>query len=95
MKRKSAWLSFAACALVSAHPVKAAVAEKAAAVPASIQLLGITDFSKVQTVAVEGGVGFFDSATGTMYTYDSSLTQCVSIKKLKNLGQPAETIHHT
>jgi hypothetical protein len=27
-----------------------------------------------------------------LYIYDASLTKCVTIKKLKALGEPAETI---
>ncbi len=92
MKRRSAWLTFAACALISAHPAKA-VAEKAApALPGNLQLQGVTDFSKVQTVAVGEGIGFFDSLSGTLYIYDSSLSKCVSVKKIKTLGAPAETL---
>ena len=93
MKRKSAWLSFAACALMAAQPVKAAD-EKSAAVPGKVEALAPADFSKVQMVTFNNnnGVGFFDRSTGMLYIYDASLTKCVTIKKLKSLGEPAETI---
>ena len=93
MKRKSAFLTFAACALMAAHaPAKAAAEKSAPTLPASLKLPGVADFSTVQTVAVGEGVGFFDTRTGTMYVYDPSLTQCIAIKKLKSLGAPAEIV---
>ncbi len=95
MKRRSAFLTFAACALMAAHtPAKAAAEQKPApALPGNLQSQDVTDFSKVQTVAVGEGVGFFDAKTGTMYVYDSSLSRCIAIKKLQTLGAPAQTIH--
>lgn len=92
MKRRSAFLTFAACALMAAHPAKAAGGKSAPASRESLQLRGVTDFSKVQIVAMGGGIGFFDSKTGTMYIYDPSLTRCVAIKKLNTLGEPAQDI---
>ncbi|MGB8354317.1 MAG: hypothetical protein WCD79_10545, partial [Chthoniobacteraceae bacterium] len=84
---------FAACALMAAQPVKAAE-EKSATTPGKVEALAPADFLKVQMVTFNNnnGVGFFDRATGMLYIYDASLTKCVTIKKLKSLGEPAETI---
>jgi hypothetical protein len=93
MKRKSAWLSFAACALISAHPAKAAASSKLS-VAETPKIQQTVDFSKVQMVTLDDGksVAFFDNATGMMYVYDPALTKCIAIKKLNTLGAPAETI---
>jgi hypothetical protein len=93
MKRKSAWLSFAACALMATHPVKAASEKTTAATPMP-KALATADFSRVEVMSLEGGnrIGFFDRGTGTLYIYNPTLTKCVGIKKLKDLGEPAESI---
>ena len=92
MKRKSVWLSFAACALMSAHPAKAAAVKLPAAETPKIQQT--VDFSKVQMATLNEGksVAFFDNATGIMYIYDPALTRCIAIKKLNTLGEPAQDI---
>ena len=92
MKRKSAWLSFAACALMAAHPAKAAQ-EKTAPV-AKAPAPQPADFSNVQviTFADNNSIGFFDRITGILYVYDSSLTKCVTVKKLVALGESAKVI---
>jgi hypothetical protein len=93
MKRKSAFLSFTACALMAAsHPVKAAVAKSPA--PPVAKTAEQADFSKVEVVPLQGGaqVALFDRATGTFYIYDSSLTKCVGIRKLNTLGETAVSI---
>jgi hypothetical protein len=92
MKRRSAWLSFAACALISAHPAKAAAAKSPVAETSKVQ--PAVDFSKVQMITLNDGknVAFFDNATGMMYVYDPALTKCVAIKKLNTLGEPAQEI---
>ena len=94
MKRRSVWLSFAACALISAHPARAAAAKSTVAETPRVQ--PAVDFSKVQMVTLNDGksVAFFDNATGMMYVYDPALTKCVAIKKLNTLGEPAQEITH-
>ena len=94
MKRRSAFLTFAACALISAHPVKAVAAKLPVAETPRVQ--PAVDFSKVQMVTLNDGksVAFFDNATGMMYVYDPALTQCIAIKKLNTLGEPAQEITH-
>ena len=94
MKRRSAFLTFAACALISAHPAKAAAVKSPVAETPRVQ--PAVDFSKVQMVTLNDGksVAFFDNATGMMYVYDPALTQCIAIKKLNTLGEPAQEITH-
>ena len=77
---------------MAAQPAKAAD-EKSETI-SKVQALSPADFSKVQVVVYpnNGGIGFFDRGTGTLYIYDVSLNKCVTIKKLKALGEPAETI---
>lgn len=91
MKRKSAWLSFAACALMAAHPAKAASEKTVGAVSAGAHPI---DFSKVEVMTLKdsNGIGFFDRRTGRLYIYDSSLSKCITIKQLNTLGEPARTI---
>lgn len=96
MKRRSAFLTFAACALMAAQPAKAADEKpaqeqpKAAVAPA----LPATNFFDVQVVTFNdnNNVGFFNRRNGTLYIYDSSLAKCIAIKKFTTLGAPAETI---
>jgi ABC-type amino acid transport substrate-binding protein len=92
MKRRSAFLTFAACALMSAHPAKAAAVKSPAAESPKIQQA--VDFSKVRMVTLNEGksVAFFDNATGMIYIYDPALTKCIAIKKLNTLGEPAQDI---
>ncbi|MGB8355393.1 MAG: hypothetical protein WCD79_15960, partial [Chthoniobacteraceae bacterium] len=84
MKRKSAWLSFAACALMAAQLVKAAD-EKPSAPQQSTVIAPVSDFSQVQMIVLDSynGIGFFDRKTGTLYVYDYSLSKLILAKKLK------------
>ena len=87
MKRKSAWLSFTACALTAASvltPLRAEPPTGTAAKP---------DFSNVQVVAFsDGNVGFFEKSTGTLYIYDSRLSACLSVRKITQLGENMEIL---
>ena len=47
------------------------------------------DWSRLQIVAYpNGGTGFFDPDSGTLYVYDSELRQCYLVRQLINLGDP-------
>ena len=87
MKRKSAWLSFAACALTATAPCRAAEEQRAKS-PV------LPDFSGVQMVACENGLtGFFEQQTGKLYVYDSALEQCVAIRQIAALGAPLQALN--
>ena len=36
-----------------------------------------------------GGTGFFDPVTSTIYVYDSELKKCYMVKRIHQLGAPA------
>ncbi len=76
MKRKSAWLSFAACALTAAAPCPSVHASRPAANHAGIQVIAYPD----------GQTGFFEKETGTLYVYDASLRNCVAVRRISKLG---------
>ena len=76
MKRRSAWLSFAACALTAAAPCRAGQAPRPAANLAGVQVIAYPD----------GQTGFFEKETGTLYVYDASLTNCVAVRRISKLG---------
>ena len=47
------------------------------------------DWSRLKVVSYpNGGTGFFDPDTGTIYVYDSGLARCYLIRKIGNLGAP-------
>lgn len=47
------------------------------------------DWSRLKVVAYpNGGTGFFDPDTATIYVYDSDLARCYLIRKMGTLGQP-------
>ena len=47
------------------------------------------DWSRLKVVSYpNGGTGFFDPDTGTIYVYDSSLARCYLVRKIGNLGAP-------
>jgi hypothetical protein len=47
------------------------------------------DWSRLQVVSYpNGGTGFFNPDTGTIYVYDSDLNRCYLIRKINNLGSP-------
>jgi hypothetical protein len=47
------------------------------------------DWSRLKVVSYpNGGTGFFDPDTGTIYVYDSDLVRCYLIRKIGNLGAP-------
>lgn len=47
------------------------------------------DWSRLKVVSYpNGGTGFFDPDTGTIYVYNSDLTRCYLVRKLGTLGQP-------
>jgi len=47
------------------------------------------DWSRLKVVSYpNGGTGFFDPDTATIYVYDSDLSRCYLIRKMGNLGQP-------
>lgn len=80
MKRKSAWLSFTACALTAAS----VPAPRAAASVSAPQ----QNLPEVQVVSYANGhTGFYEKKTGTLYIYDSARGQCVGVRKLTQLGE--------
>lgn len=86
MKRKSAWLSFTACALTAAS---APHAVRAADRGCSTQ----PNLADVQVVSYANGhTGFFEKKTGTLYIYDSALGQCVGVRKITQLGEALQTV---
>jgi len=86
MKRKSAWLSFAACALTATAPCRAA--EERSAKGTSPR-----EFSGIQVVACENGLtGFFEQQTGKLYLYDSALEKCVAVRQVAELGAPLQPL---
>ena len=80
MKKRNAWLfSFGAMFGLSVALCLGAV-DKQAAQP---------DWSRLKLVAYpNGGTGFFDPDSGTMYVYSSDLTRCYLVRKLNSLGAP-------
>jgi hypothetical protein len=47
------------------------------------------DWSRLKVVSYpNGGTGFFNPDTGTIYVYDSDLSRCYLIRKIGNLGAP-------
>ena len=87
MKRKSAWLSFAACALTAVTTLTPLQAEPPAGAAAK------PNFSEVQMIPFAGGkIGFFDKNTGTLYIYDSHLSICQSVYKITQLGEHIELL---
>jgi hypothetical protein len=47
------------------------------------------DWSRLKVVGYpNGGTGFFDPDTGTIYVYDSTLDRCYLVRKMWNLGAP-------
>ncbi|MEO6035986.1 MAG: hypothetical protein ABIQ35_12090 [Verrucomicrobiota bacterium] len=47
------------------------------------------DWSRLKVIAYpNGGTGFFDPDTATIYVYDSDLSRCYLIRKIGTLGQP-------
>ena len=92
MKRKSAWLSFTACALTAAATLAPVQAEPAAS-PVPDKTVLKTDFSNVQVIAFPNGqVGLFEKSTGKLYIYNEGLTNCYIVLKISQLGQPFERI---
>jgi len=84
MKRRSAWLSFAACALTAASPCAPRTAAAAPMAPAPQQ-----DLSKVEMMSLENGVtGFLDRSSGKLYLYDAALKECVGVRQIAKLGAP-------
>jgi hypothetical protein len=103
MKRRSAFLTFAACALMAAHtPAEAAADKSSSPSPSPAQsaverLLRSRDFSTVQVVTFKdnANLGFFDRKTGKLYIYNSDLTKCIAVKQWDALGEPAKSINHS
>lgn len=86
MKRKSAWLSFTACALTAASAPHSARAVQQTAAPEPA-------LCDMQAVSCTGGhTGFFEAKTGTLYIYDTAQGRCVGIRKLIRLGEAMENI---
>lgn len=47
------------------------------------------DFSHLQVVSYpNGGTGFFDSQTATIYVYDADLKNCYMTRQMVTLGDP-------
>ena len=85
MKRKSAWLSFTACALTAASAATGHAAGR------SSQSAPNTNLASVELVNCSGGLtGFFDKASGKLYLYDSTLKHCVAVRRVTRLGAPLE-----
>jgi len=86
MKRRSAWLSFAACALTATAPCRATHS-----VQTVRQAPAPAGFAGVQVIAYSNGqTGFFEKETGTLYLYDASLKECVGVRKISKLGESLE-----
>jgi hypothetical protein len=84
MKRRSAWLSFAACALTAASPCvsRATTAGVQNSAPRP-------DLQKVDMVRLENGMtGFLDRRNGKLYLYDAALKECVGVRQVTQLGAP-------
>ena len=104
MKRNSAWLSFTACALTAASAATAstvarpvsqsaptASAATASTVARSLPQTPKANLSSVELVNCSGGLtGFFDKASGKVYLYDSTLKNCVAVRRVTQLGAPLE-----
>ena len=86
MKRKSAWLSFTACALTAASvstPARASANTFAAR----------QNLPEVQVVSYANGhTGFYEKKTGTLYIYDSAQGRCVGVRKLTQLGEAMKNV---
>lgn len=82
MKKKNAGLLFAVGALFGlCIALTLGAVEKREAPP--------KDWSRLKVVAYpNGGTGFFDPDTATIYVYDSDLARCYLIRKMGTLGQP-------
>jgi hypothetical protein len=77
MKRRSPWLAFAACALVTGSQCRASQPTRRTG-----------DLSRVQVFAYPNGeTGFFDRETGSLYVYGSDLKECVASRKVTMLGE--------
>ena len=82
MKTKNAGLLFGTGALFGLCAALCLGAVEKKDVPAK-------DWSRLKVVSYpNGGTGFFDSDTGTIYVYDADLTRCYLIRQIGNLGQP-------
>ena len=98
MKRRSAFLTFAACALMAAHaPAKdkspSPTASPSPTSSAILKLLAPHDFTNVQVITFkDNNVGFFDRKTGKLYIYNADLSKCLAIKQLEVLGEPVKTV---
>jgi len=84
MKRRSAFLSFTACALTAAAPLRAP-----AATPAKPAIT--SDLSDIEVVNYASGLtGIFDKSAGKMYLYDSSTKKCVGVRRMTSTGEARE-----
>ncbi len=88
MKRRSAWLSFAACALTAAAPCRAGHTSNTSTTRQAPAPLG---FAGVQVITYSNGqTGFFEKETGTLYLYDAALKNCIGVRKISRLGEALE-----
>ena len=47
------------------------------------------DWSRLKVVSYpNGGTGFFDPDSGTIYVYDADLARCYLVRKIGSLGAP-------
>jgi hypothetical protein len=82
MKRRSAWLSFAACALTAAAHCPSVKAAAPALRPASLQMVGCAN----------GITGFYEQSTGRLYLYDAKLMHCVGVRQIGRLGETLASV---
>lgn len=50
------------------------------------------DLEDIEVFQSFTGIAFLDTESGKIYVYDSTLTHCVEIKQLSELGQPIELL---
>jgi hypothetical protein len=79
MKRRSAFLSFTACALTAAAPLRATVTTA----PTPVKTVAPAEVSGVEVVTYASGVtGIYDKSAGKMYLYDPATKKCVGVRRM-------------
>ena len=86
MKRRSAFLSFTACALTAASPLRAATAT-----PAKTAVT--TALSDVEVVTYASGLtGIYDKSAGKIYLYDPVSKKCVGVRRMTSTGEASDIV---
>ena len=69
-----------------------AVSKEVPTTPASAAVNDVAqkkNLARLQVIAYpNGGTGFYDSESGTIYVYDSDLRNCYMTRRMTTLGQP-------